>query len=148
MALGNLPMMLPLDEIDVSKSHRPYDAQAVSRLARSIDDIVLQYPISVVANAGRFRLVAGLHRLEAFRTLGEQSIPASVVMLSDLDARMWEISENLHRAELTVAQRAEQIAEYAQLAREKERKSFRAKLAQKPPTAPKRATVLQRGTWG
>jgi hypothetical protein len=32
---------------------------------------------------------------------------------------MWEISENLYRAELSVTQRAEQIAEYATLAEEK-----------------------------
>lgn len=32
---------------------------------------------------------------------------------------MWEIAENLHRAELTVAERATQIAEYAKLVKEK-----------------------------
>jgi hypothetical protein len=32
---------------------------------------------------------------------------------------MWEISENLHRAELTTEQRYEQLAEYAKLAKEK-----------------------------
>ena len=37
----------------------------------------------------------------------------------DLDARMREIVENLHRAELSVTQREEQIAEYARLAKEK-----------------------------
>lgn len=51
--------------------------------------------------------------------LGENLIPATVVELSDLDARLWEISENLHRAELTVGERAEQVAEYARLATEK-----------------------------
>src|SRR4029077_4178502 len=33
--------------------------------------------------------------------------------------RLWEISENLHRAELTVTQRSEQVAEYARLAKQK-----------------------------
>jgi ParB-like chromosome segregation protein Spo0J len=118
MAFGDRPMMLALDEIDVGV-RRPVDHDAVSRLAKSIKDIGLQYPISVLANAGRFRLVAGRHRLEAFRALNEETIPANVVKMDDRDARMWEIAENLHRAELTVAQRAEQIAEYARLAKEK-----------------------------
>ncbi len=64
-------------------------------------------------------MVAGRHRLEAFRYLGEDRVAAQVVKLSDRDARMWEISENLHRAELTVAQGADQISEYARLAKEK-----------------------------
>src|SRR4029077_11097900 len=33
--------------------------------------------------------------------------------------RLWEISENLHRAELTVTQRSEQVAEYARLAKQR-----------------------------
>jgi ParB-like chromosome segregation protein Spo0J len=118
MAFGDRPMMLALDEIEVG-ARRPVDPDAVSRLAKSIKDIGLQYPISVVASEGRFRLVAGRHRLEAFRVLNEETIPSNAVKMDDRDARMWEIAENLHRAELTVAQRAEQVAEYARLAKEK-----------------------------
>ena len=71
MAFGDRPLVVLLEEIDIGDSHRPYDAEAVSRLAKSIKDIGLQYPISVTANAGRFRLVAGRHRLEAFRFLAK-----------------------------------------------------------------------------
>ena len=35
------------------------------------------------------------------------------------DARLWEIAENLHRAELTVQERAEHIAEWVRLVEEK-----------------------------
>lgn len=35
------------------------------------------------------------------------------------DARLWEIAENLHRAELTVQERAEHIAEWVRLTGEK-----------------------------
>jgi hypothetical protein len=37
----------------------------------------------------------------------------------DADARLWEIAENLHRAELTGAERREHIAEWAKLTGEK-----------------------------
>jgi hypothetical protein len=39
--------------------------------------------------------------------------------MDELNARMWAISENLHRAELTDLLRSEQIAEYAELAEQK-----------------------------
>ena len=113
-------MNLMLDQIDVSETHRAIDPETVKRLSKSINDLGLHHPITVVrGNDRRFVLVAGRHRLEAFRYLGEDRVPAQVVKLSDRDARMWEISENLHRAELTVAQRADQISEYARLAKEK-----------------------------
>jgi hypothetical protein len=38
---------------------------------------------------------------------------------SDVYARLWEISENLHRADLTALERAEQIAEWVKLTGEK-----------------------------
>jgi ParB-like chromosome segregation protein Spo0J len=124
---------LTLDQVEVTAWHRPYDATAVSRLAQSIRDIGLQHPISVVSKDGRFALVAGRHRLEAFRVLAEERIPATIVELSDIDARLWEISENLHRVELTVTQRAEQIAEYVDLAKQKrEAEKVSAQVAPKP----------------
>jgi hypothetical protein len=55
----------------------------------------------------------------AFRENGEDRIQAYAVKLSDLEARMREISENLHRAELKTEQRYEQIAEYARLVKKK-----------------------------
>ena len=65
-------------------------------------------------------LVAGLHRLEAVRLLEHKSILATVITADDTDARLWEISENLHRAELTKLERNEQIAEWIKLTEAKE----------------------------
>jgi ParB-like chromosome segregation protein Spo0J len=129
-------MTLELDEIVVPDGHRPYNAEAVGRLSNSIREIGLQYPITVVAKNNRFSLVAGRHRLEAFRVIGEGRIPAYVVKLSDLDARMWEISENLHRSELTVTQRAEQVAEYADLAKQKREAEVSRQVDAKPEGRP------------
>jgi hypothetical protein len=60
-------------------------------------------------------LVAGLHRLEAFRKLDHDRIPCLILSMTEDDARMWEIAENLHRAELTVQERADHIKEWIDL---------------------------------
>jgi len=120
------------NEIIVRPEHRAVDEEAVKKLARSIKDIGLQYPITVRSKAGSFELIAGRHRLEACRSIGMDHIPANVVRWSDIDARLWEISENLHRAELSAAQRAEQIAEFARLVKERREKEVSAQVGQKP----------------
>jgi hypothetical protein len=48
----------------------------------------------------------------------EHTMPLStIVSMTNAEARMWEIAENLHRAELTVLKRKEQIAEWIELKR-------------------------------
>lgn len=68
-----VPVAAPvlLSNIDVSDNHRIVDPEAVNRIAESVQEIGLQYPISVVraADGLRLSLVAGRHRLEAFRKL-------------------------------------------------------------------------------
>jgi hypothetical protein len=44
----------------------------------------------------------------------------SVVTIDKTNTRLWEISENLHRAELSVGQRADQIAEWIRLTTDQE----------------------------
>jgi ParB-like chromosome segregation protein Spo0J len=52
-------------------------------------------------------LIAGRHRLEAVRMLGWDEIPVIVSDGTEIEAKMWEIAENLHRADLTVMERSE-----------------------------------------
>lgn len=96
---------------------RGLDAAAVDRLADSITRLGLQTPITLRydTDADDIMLVAGLHRLEAARKLGWATIPA-VYTEGDADqARMWEIAENLHRADLSPIERAEHIEEWRKL---------------------------------
>ena len=97
---------------------RGLNADAVNRLAESIKKIGLQTPISVRFDEprGDVVLVAGLHRLEAARQLGWDAIEAVYTEGSADDARMWEIAENLHRADLTALERDEHVAEWISLA--------------------------------
>jgi ParB family chromosome partitioning protein len=56
-----------------------------------------------------------INRLEAARSLNLTHVECVVVRWDDRQARMWEIAENLHRADLTELQRKEQIAEWIAL---------------------------------
>lgn len=69
-------------------------------------------------------LSAGRDRFEAAKMLGWDEIDAFVAECSEDDAkaqRMIEITENLHRAELTAGERARLIAEWTELTGEKVR---------------------------
>ena len=57
--------------------------------------------------------------LEACRRLGMELVAVAIHEGDETDARLWEIAENLHRAELTVQERADHIAEWVRLTGEK-----------------------------
>lgn len=112
-----------LDGIETANRLRPVDPNHVKTLASSIKEIGLQTPISVMEKRDgddwRMILIAGLHRLEALRSLGEEWADCVVFPEDATQARLWEISENLHRAELTVQERADHIAEWLKLTEER-----------------------------
>ena len=100
-----------LDGVETGARMRPVSAEHVGRLAASIREIGLQTPITVMFVPDdadtRVILVAGLHRLEALRLLGEESADAFVIDNDQDAADLWEIDENFARSELTDAQRAD-----------------------------------------
>jgi ParB family transcriptional regulator, chromosome partitioning protein len=108
-----------LSQIEIPPTARPYNATTVVELSRSIAAIGLRSAPTVIEREGRFVLVAGRHRIEALKMLHVEGVLVRLVDFDDVEARMWTISENLFRAELTISQRAEQVAEYAKLAAEK-----------------------------
>jgi len=100
-------MELPIDQIAVIKGRRRRASPAkVRELAESIQEIGLLNPITVTADKV---LVAGLHRLRAFRLLGKETIPATILPVDGLRAELAKIDENLIRSELTVLQRCEAL---------------------------------------
>jgi len=113
------PLWLTFDQINFPANARPTNATDVGALVRSIRTIGLQVPLTVIERDGRYVLIAGRHRLEALRVIGEERVPARVVDFNDIEARLWTISENLHRTELSTLQRSEQIAEFARLSQER-----------------------------
>jgi ParB family chromosome partitioning protein len=105
--------------IKVGPNRRAIDPAVVKELAESIAKIGMRQPITVRQDGGDdYTLVAGGHRLEAVRTRGTK-IQAVVMTGSEADARLWELSENLHRSDLTVLERSKQVAEWAELSADK-----------------------------
>lgn len=100
-------MELQIAEIVVPEGRRVVSDEKVVELAESIGDIGLINPITVTTAK---RLVAGAHRLAAMKRLGRETIEAVVRELSELDAELAEIDENLIRNDLTAAERAKYTA--------------------------------------
>lgn len=112
----DIHMPLAIDEIVIPDTRREVNAAVVKRLADSIENIGLRHPITVRKKGEQYVLVAGRHRLEACRKLGREHVLATICQFTNTEARMWEIAENLHRAELTKLERDEQVAEWITLA--------------------------------
>lgn len=116
--MRDIIMPLAIDDIAIVGERREVNPGTVRRLADSIKNIGLKHPITVRRRGEGYALVAGLHRIEAHKKLDREHIMACIVSMTNAEARMWEISENLHRAELTKLERAEQIEEWRKLAAE------------------------------
>lgn len=109
----NMSVALRVDQIDAGNRLRIVDPEKVEALKSSISEIGLRTLIAVTGDRRadgdpsiRVRLVAGAHRLEAMRQLGREHVGVVFEDGDDLDAELWEIDENLIRAELTPADRA------------------------------------------
>ena len=99
-----------VDGVTVGERLRSLQPEKVDALAQSMEVIGLQFPIHVYApNDETCELVAGLHRLEAARKLGWEEIDCFFLDADDITRELWEIDENLIRAELTPAQEAKHL---------------------------------------
>lgn len=115
--------VLTADEIIVPENRlRSVDDEAVGVL---VDSMARHGQMDAITVSGQdlgdagpvYTLVAGAHRLEAIKRLGWDLIAVTFTAASDSadDARIVEITENLHRKELTVLERAEHLQEYGRL---------------------------------
>ena len=123
---------LKVGEIEISPNRKRRHGD-ISQLIESIQAIGLMNPITVVIHekSGGDRevrpvpvLVAGRNRLEAFREIGEEEIPAVVLDLYDLDMELAEIDENLVRNELTKLERADHLKRRREIFEAKGGKTF------------------------
>ena len=93
--------MIDVALIDVLNP-RERNARVFDEIVLNIKQVGLKKPITVTARPGpkvgeRFLLVCGEGRLKAFKTLGETKIPALVVDVSDEDAFIMSLTENIAR---------------------------------------------------
>jgi ParB family chromosome partitioning protein len=125
---------IAIADIILPPNRRSQHEEVVVGLMTSMTELGQQHPITVHqdAEADQFVLIEGGHRLEAARRLGWTGISAKIVDWEPDQRRMWEISENLHRAELTVLERDEQIAEWIELVERRRQKDQVSNEANKP----------------
>jgi ParB-like chromosome segregation protein Spo0J len=109
---------IAVEQIEVSKKRRQVHPEKVKDLKDSIATIGLRTPLTVRPLWGKKPLITGLHRLEAVKALGWKKVPCVYITGGEKVARLWEISENLHRAELTDLEEYEYIAEWLKLTEE------------------------------
>ncbi len=93
--------MIPVDRIDILNP-RDRNKRVFEEIVGNIKTIGLKKPITVTPRPGddgneRFLLVCGEGRLNAFRSLGEATIPALVVKVNDEDAFIMSLAENIAR---------------------------------------------------
>ncbi len=121
--MSTAPATISIAVIRQNAHARTIDEKAVVTLAESIKSIGLKTPITVrpmqiVGNCqlkDGYEVVSGQHRLEAVKMLGLEEIECFVTEDDETACRMWEISENLHRAELPQLERDKLVAEWCRL---------------------------------
>lgn len=93
--------MIPLDQIEVINP-RERNVRVFEEIVGNIKTIGLKKPILVTPRATsggiqKYLLVCGEGRLKAFRSLGEATIPALIINVSDEDAFIMSLTENIAR---------------------------------------------------
>ncbi len=93
--------MIAIDQIEVLNS-RERNNRVFEEIVANIKAIGLKKPVTVTERrkddgTARYLLVCGEGRLKAFKALGQTTIPALVVKVSDEDALIMNLSENIAR---------------------------------------------------
>lgn len=86
-----------------------FDRQELEALAKSISQLGLLQPLTVREVGGEFQLVCGERRLRAARIAGLERVPCLVTDLSDREAAVACLTENLQRRDLNCFEQAEGI---------------------------------------
>jgi ParB/RepB/Spo0J family partition protein len=113
--MADIIATIMIKDIAIAEGRRELNAESVTKMAESIERLGLRHPITVRRRNGAYMLVAGRHRIEACKRLGLDDISASIATMTEEESRLWEIAENLHRAELTKLERDENIAEWVKI---------------------------------
>lgn len=82
------------------------DPEYIKELASSIAEVGLMSPIVLCPRDGRFEIVAGDCRYQAFLSLGRSEIPAFIQELDAQNISVARATENLQRKDLTLIEEA------------------------------------------
>ncbi|MBR0644020.1 ParB N-terminal domain-containing protein [Plastoroseomonas hellenica] len=109
-------LTVPLDEIEIGPRLRLVDEDHAAFIAQSFAEAGQLTPVEVrphpdAKSKFKYRLTAGAHRMAAAKMAGFDGIRVEVREVSEVEARLREIDENLCRHELTELDRAVFLAE-------------------------------------
>jgi ParB family transcriptional regulator, chromosome partitioning protein len=100
---------IPIDQIDILNP-RERKQKTFREIVASIKALGLKKPTTVTPRKnGRYGLVCGQGRLEAFQSLGEVTIPAFVINANDEEAYIMSLVENIARRNPTPSEQLETI---------------------------------------
>lgn len=97
-------MKIKIEDIVIKDGRRAIDDKKVKEMSESIAEIGLINPI--IINKDNV-LIAGAHRIEAYKLLGKTEIEANVITADELTLELIEIDENYCRSELHFIERGE-----------------------------------------
>ena len=99
-------MKIKISEIKVGEDRRGIDEANVLNLIKSIREVGLLNPITITKDK---KLIAGAHRIEAYKRMGFAEIECTVAEVDGLKAELAEIDENLIRHNLNHIDEGEQL---------------------------------------
>lgn len=99
--MGKQVMMVPIEHVSVLNP-RTRNRKQHREIVENIDAVGLKRPITVRRRAGadgadRYEAICGEGRLDAFRMLGQQTVPVVVVEGSEADCLVMSLVENVAR---------------------------------------------------
>ena len=103
---------IPIKSIKIKFRLRDPSDEKVVEIAESISQIGLLNPITLDT---KHHLIAGFHRLLAFKSLKRDTIPAIIKDVDDKYGELCEIDENLKRAELSLGNESRHIVRREEL---------------------------------
>lgn len=106
--------VIPIKELIIEiRKRSQYSEAKVNELAESIKEVGLMNPVLITEDK---KLVAGFHRILAFKKLGRKEIPYRMTTITDpLKLELQEIDENLVRGELIALEECEQLLRRKQI---------------------------------
>lgn len=120
MAKKELIQKIPIKDIAEPKVHdrKSYNREDISSLAKNIKATkMLLQPIVVRKMGDKYERIIGFRRIEAVKELGWKEIPAIILKdISDEEAMLIMLSENIQRENLNVYDQTVGILEYISLA--------------------------------
>ncbi|HYF05497.1 MAG TPA: ParB/RepB/Spo0J family partition protein [Patescibacteria group bacterium] len=110
--LKNVVYQIPLTEIEEAFVVRHYyDESLMEELAASVRKQGILQPVMLRSRgktgSGKYKLVFGSRRLRAAKKTGASTVPALIIeQLTDRDAFVFAMTENMQRADLTIEEEA------------------------------------------